>query len=178
MYTAIRWFFPAIVAPVLALAATPASAAKLDISNGFLTAKTITANGYDFGMHLTGTIVNNGVSKATSIELDCVVDEVEENIDCDGTLTLGAASADIRMDFVSATETAHWSIESSASNALDVAHEAWGQDVVAASMGLPDGWASIDFFDGTQWRHFYYSTSWAETYENITGLPYGDIWEI
>jgi hypothetical protein len=178
MSTIIRYILPAILVPMLSLAAAPASAASLEISNGFLTSKSFTDYGYDFSMSLSGTIVNNAVSKATSLELDCMVAISSENIDCDGTLTLDGATADIRMDFDGDSGTAYWAIESSASNALDVTHEAWGEVVVPETLGLTDPFASIDFFNGTEWRKFYYSTTWAATYTSITGLPYGDIWTL
>lgn len=178
MNTPLRYLLPTMIVPLLTLAANTASAASLDISNGFLTAQAFTPRGYDFSMALSVTLAHNGVSKPTAIELDCVVDQIDEDIDCDGTLTLNGATADIRMDFVGDTETAHWAIEASASNALGVAHEEWGRQIVPETLGLPYPWASIDFFSGGVWRHFYYSTTWAETYQSITGLQYGDIWEL
>jgi hypothetical protein len=171
-----RTLLPALIVPTVLTVATTAHAA-LDISNGFITAKSPTAVGYDFGLSLAGTLVYAGISRATALQLECAVDTVAEDIDCEGVLTVQGTSAEIRMGFDGDSEIAHWSIAASAPSLLDIAHEQWGEEVVPNTMGVPPGWDYVEFFNGVTVRRFYYSTSWAETYESITGLKYGDIWE-
>jgi hypothetical protein len=166
---------PALLLPAVLLAAGSAHAA-LEISNGFLSAKKITTVGHDFSFNQSGTVVLGGVVRATSVQMTCSVDTIAKTLHCDGALTLQATSAPIRMDFDSATGRAEWSISSSASAALSTVHEEWGHEIPPDMLGDPPPWEHINFFDGLQWRKWWYTTTWAQTYESITGLQYGDIY--
>lgn len=174
----LRTLLPALLLPAL-LTAPSAADAAVTISNGFLSARTTTTVGFDFTLGLHGTVVLSGTARPTSIQLTCSVDTVAEGIACDGTLSVQGTSAAIRMDFDGATGVAAWAIAAGAPAALDNAHEQWGEEVVPNAMGVPDGWDYVEFYSGGEWRRFYYSTTWAETFESITGLPYStvtDIW--
>jgi hypothetical protein len=165
---------PALLLPALLLAATNAHAA-VSVSGGFVSTKTATTVGYDFKIGQSGTTVIGGVTRATSVQLTCSVDKVAQSLHCDGTVTLQAATAPIRMDY--ANGQAEWSISSSASTALGSTHQDWGGHILP-ELGDPPGWNHIHFFDGINWRKWYYSESWANTYTALTGLQYGDIYTI
>ena len=163
---------PALLLPALLLAATNAHAA-VSVANGFVSTKTATTVGYDFKIGQSGTTVIGGVNRPTSFQMTCSVDKVAESLHCDGTVTLQAATAPIRMDH--ADGESGWSISASASAALEAVHQQWGEQVLP-DVGGPPGWNHIDFFNGTNWHKWWYSESWAEKYTAITGLPYGDIY--
>jgi hypothetical protein len=179
MITACARLLPALLLPGLLLASTTAEAA-LTISNGFLTQKFATLVGFDFTLGLHATLIHNGVSRPTAIELTCSVDTGARSLACDGDLGVQGTTAAIRMDYDDDTGVASWSIAAGAPTILNVAHAQWGEEVVPNAMGCPPpGWSAVDFFAGGQWRKFYYSSSWARTFQEITGLPYStvtDIW--
>lgn len=166
---------PTLLLPATLLAATPAAAA-LSLGAGSLTAKQPTTVGFDFTLELHATLTHNGVARPTAISLTCSVDTGAERVACDGTLAVQGQSAALRMDY--SENTASWSLAAGAPTILNVAHAHWGEEVVPNTLGiLPPGWSAVEFLAGGQWRRFYYSTSWAVTFEAITGMPYSEVLE-
>jgi hypothetical protein len=175
LISACSTLIPTLLLPALLLAATPAAAA-LTVGAGSLTAKQPTTVGFDFTLELHGTLTHNGVARPTSITLTCSVHTAAERLACDGTLAVQGSTAALRMDFFE--DTASWSVAGGASTLLNIAHAQWGEEVVTNTMSVPQGWSAVDFLAGGQWRRFYYSSSWAVTFESITGMPYSEVTEI
>jgi len=172
---------PLAVIPALMLVAGTASAASLSTTSGALSPITSISNGFLFELTLRGNITTQSGNKLSKVVLDCEVDTSDEMVDCDGTLTVaGQGSADIYLGFDSGDGKARWAIDVNASNALLGAHDLWGEEIVPNVIGNdPPDWDHVDWFDGERWRVFYYSTTWAATFESISGLPYStvtDIW--
>lgn len=172
---------PLGVVPALMLVAGTASAASLGTTSGSLSPVTNISNGFLFDLTLNGIITTQSGNKLSQVALGCEVDTSDKMVDCDGTLTVaGQGSTDIFLGFDSDDGKARWAVDVNASNALLAAHDLWGEELVPHVIGNePPDWDHVDWFDGTQWRVFYYSTTWAETFESITGLPYStvtDIW--
>lgn len=138
------------------------------------------SNGFLFDLTLNGIISTQSGNKLSQVALDCEV-KIEKVVDCDGTLKVaGHGSADIFLSFDSDDGMARWAIDVNASNALKITHDLWGEEIVPHVLGnTSTEWDYVEWFDGSQWRVFYYSTTWAETFQSITGLPYDtvtDIW--
>lgn len=171
---------PLAIVPALMLVAGVASAASLKTTSGALSPATKVSNGFLFDLTLNGIISTQSGNKLSQVALDCEV-KIEKVVDCDGTLKVaGHGSADIFLSFDSDDSMARWAIDVNASNALKITHDLWGEEIVPHVLGnTSTEWDYVEWFDGSQWRVFYYSTTWAETFQSITGLPYDtvtDIW--
>ncbi len=165
-------YLPALVLPALLTASTAAHAA-LYVDHGILSQKTTTATGFNYTLDLSGVLVDGGTTRATSVHLACSVKPATKGWLCNGVLAVQGASASVQLRFDTATTTVRWSIAADVSVILQNAHEAWTTDTASSAGGDPPGWAHIDFLVGGQIRQWYYTTSWADTYTSITGLPYG-----
>jgi hypothetical protein len=166
---------PTLALPVLLLGSGTADAASLSISNGFFSARTLTSVGWDFYFQAQGVVTHDGQDYASSIVLDCSVNEYDETLDCVGVQEIGNASQDIRMTNVD--DTAYWAIDvNSSANAKSI-HREWGAEIAPEFMPTGDGGVNwINWHDGFKWRKWYYSSSWADCYTALSGLQYGDIW--
>lgn len=169
----------ALAVPAILLTSGSAHAAKrLDISNGFLTAKSTTSVGFDFSLGAEGTIefssTNYDGTFDTSIELDCSVDEVAESFHCDGVMYFNGNPRDIRLGFSPANQIGYWSIDANATPAQQAAFESWGSETYPHFVYVPYGWSYMNVYTGIGWIQWWYSSSWAETFENITGCQYGE----
>ncbi|MBV1858079.1 MAG: hypothetical protein KUG77_06675 [Nannocystaceae bacterium] len=171
---------PLAIVPALLLVGASASAASLSTTSGAMSGKTKISNGFLFDMTINGVISTQAGNKLSQMVLDCEVDTTDEMLDCEGTLTVsGHGSSDIYLGFDSSDGKARWAIDLNASNALRAAHDLWGEEVMPVVVGNTPEWKHVDWFDGSKWRVFYYSSKWAETFQSITGLPYStvtDIW--
>ncbi|KIG18420.1 hypothetical protein DB30_00705 [Enhygromyxa salina] len=123
-------------------------------------------------MDAQGTAQLGNKSYATSISLDCVVDDNDEVLDCVGIMTLGSAQADIVMDVHGDTQEARWALEAGAPSMFKPVHDLWADEIVPEACGLPFNWQAVDYYAGGGWTYWYFSTTWAETFQAITGMPY------
>ncbi|MCA9697493.1 MAG: hypothetical protein KC431_08210 [Myxococcales bacterium] len=174
--TILAKLLPALALPAILLASVTAQAATLSISNGFITSRSFTSSGWTFSMNASGVVNHQGQNYPSTIALDCEFDTGVEVLDCVGEMKINGVATDIMM--AHDNDTVFWSIDASAPAAVKDIHEQWGQSAVPSVFKSAPGWSVIDWFDGANWRHFYYSTTWAETYESITGMQYGDAWQL
>lgn len=170
---------PLAVVPALMLVAATANAASLTTTTGELSAPLSISNGFLFDMTLSGIITTQNGDKLSQVVLECEVDTTDEMVDCDGTLSVsGHGDAGIYMGFDSSDGKARWAIDVNASNALLGAHDLWGGEIMPHVLPDPTNWEHVDWFDGSTWRVYWYSTTWAATFESITGLPYSTVTDI
>lgn len=172
-----RTLLPTLILPVALLSAGSAHA-ELSISNGFLTDKVITTEGWDFSLGINGAVTLGGNTYPTAVNLDCSVDTGEQLVVCGGIMTLNGYEADIMMDYDSATGEGRWAMEAGLPAAANTVHEMWGEEIVPNTLSVPDGWGSVEYSASSSWRFFYYSISWAKVYVSITGMPYDEFLEI